>query len=199
MDKYNQFTFSGHTFSGVRVFTKNEDFKTITHNQFQVVRITGPKKWDREQFYKQAKLADGQDFDIFLMDDKFPVLPCHNNLFVYGKKSSDLYDEYQKRQERISSLHIRYDRLKDEMLQYLKELLTEKKVIEMPQDCFVPYVHEVDNGYITNSIVKISRFGGTIFDRGAVLLIIETTENEFMVDAKTLDAGTLHKIMEVLD
>lgn len=190
------FNYAGHIFEGVRQFTENEDFHTIIRNQFSVVNIDN---WSWEEFYKTAEQASADDFDIFVMDDKWLVLPCHNNLFIYGKESAGHYQRYLQKQKMMAELNERYNTLASSMLMRIKQYLAEKRLIQIPDGCYIPFVQEIDCYYVTNSIVSISQSGLRKDDKGADQLVVRTTENEFFIDKDSLNIDTMYQIIKVLD
>ena len=85
------FNYAGHTFEGVRLFTENEDFHTIVRDLYSIVNISN---WNWNEFYSEAEKDDENDFDVFMMDGKWLVVPCHNNLFIFGQESDKNYRRY---------------------------------------------------------------------------------------------------------
>ena len=94
--KKSVFGFKGHSFEGVRLFEKNEDFKTITQQCGYKVEI---EEWNHEEFYKHAT-----KHDVFVMDDKYLCVPCHNGLWIYGDESTRAWKEYLDARKQLQEI-----------------------------------------------------------------------------------------------
>lgn len=105
--KKNSFSYCGHFFVGCQQFKTGEDFKIIVDNIYsQVLNDTteNPWKWNYEVFYQQAGEAGYGKMDIFLMDNKYHVVPCRHFLAIYGKDDDERYREICKIQEEMQHL-----------------------------------------------------------------------------------------------
>ena len=127
MDK-NSFCYCGHSFIGSQQFKTGDDFKKIVDNLYSQVMnddITdNPWKWNYENFYQQAKKAGQGNMDIFLMDNKYHVVPCKHFLAIYGKDDDVRYREICDIQKEMQCLSFKkgalMDSLNDLVLKCLK-------------------------------------------------------------------------------
>lgn len=114
MNKNNAFNFAGHSFKGVRQFTENEDFYEISKQQFsQVTNLS--RHWSWQDFYAMSENNSNENYDIFLMDDKYEVLPTHNGLYIWGeqndanyKKEQMFVNEFKDLAGAINDIKVRY-------------------------------------------------------------------------------------------
>ena len=196
------FNYAGHTFEGVRLFTENEDFHTIVRELYYIVNISN---WNWSEFYSEAEKDDENDFDVFMMDDKWLVVPCHNNLFIFGQESDKNYRRYLEWKQSFDISSDDYASLKNELFLFLTSWLQENGPIEIPADCFIPFVREVDGDYVTHSIQRIYHPKDEdlhiVFNPDQVhldLLAVVTTECRWVIPAQELDVTTLFQITKAL-
>ena len=91
MNQPVDFNYGGHSFRGVRTFTENEDFRTITREMAHPVTFDSVV-WNLDDFYLMAEKDNAEDYDIFLMDGRYEVLPAHNGLFLWGALTAQRYN-----------------------------------------------------------------------------------------------------------
>lgn len=116
------FHYGGHTFQGIRLFTHNEDFKTINQHMFSAVSLD--KAWDWSDFYLDAEKVSEKKFDIFLMDGKYEVVPASMNLFIWGELSDKRYHIPQKFINQTKNIAEQQQQLRNVSLQLIKDLMT---------------------------------------------------------------------------
>ena len=117
------FHYGGHTFQGIREFTHNEDFYTISKNMYSVVSLD--KAWDWSEFYLAAEQVSDEDYDIMLMDGKYEVIPAHNNLFVWGELSDKKYRMAQEFINETKFITDKQGQLRNLSLQLIKKIMKE--------------------------------------------------------------------------
>lgn len=115
------FHYGGHMFQGIRLFTHNEDFKTINQHMFSAVSLD--KAWDWSAFYLEAEKVSDEEFDIFLMDGKYEVVPASMSLFIWGELSEKKYHMPQEFINQTNSIAEQQQQLRNVSLQLIKKLM----------------------------------------------------------------------------
>ena len=149
-----KFIYAGHTFQGQRQFTDDEDFHEITKHLYSQVNDLSCK-WNWKQFYGIAEKTSEDDFDIFMMDDKFPVVPAHNGLFIYGEETEHAYTRFLQDKKYFKGLNEAYQTYTNMLLEGIKRYIKNHGAIETLDGEFVPSVESYKEGIVTEEIKRI--------------------------------------------
>lgn len=115
------FHYAGHSFQGVRLFNQNEDFHAITKNLYSPVSLDNV--WNWTDFFIVAEEVSSENFDVFLMDSRYEVLPAHNNLFIWGEAADNSYKAAQHFISQTEILSSQISLIRKESIQLIKKLM----------------------------------------------------------------------------
>lgn len=148
------FNYAGHTFKGVRQFSEGEDFFSISRRMFSLVNDLSCK-WSWKEFFGIAEQVSSEDFDIFLMDGKFCVLPAHNGLFIYGKDEDIAYKKYLEAEKHFKSLNEAHDTYAVMLLKGIRQYTGNHGPVETLDGDFVPFVMSCKDGIVTEEVKRV--------------------------------------------
>lgn len=115
------FHYGGHSFQGVRLFNQNEDFHAITKNLYSPVSLDNV--WNWTDFFIVAEEVSSENFDVFLMDNRYEVLPAHNNIFIWGEAADNSYKTAQHFISQTEILSSQISLIRKESIQLIKKLM----------------------------------------------------------------------------
>lgn len=160
MDK-KTFTYGGHTFCGVRTFTENEDFRAVSKELWSVVRMNDIR-WSHDEFYRLAEECDKADYDIFLMDGRFQVVPCQNDLFIWGRQTDEDYNRYTKYRKLFDGCSATIKSTTDYYFRYISQLMGYNRIINFAKKDRVPVVFHTGDKTVKGPVVSVQSVAGTV-------------------------------------
>jgi len=160
MDK-KTFTYGGHTFCGVRTFTENEDFRTISKELWSVVGLK-EVLWSHDEFYRLAEECDGTDYDIFLMDGRFQVVPCQNDLFIWGRQTDEDYNRIIRYRELFDGCSATIKSTTDNYFRYIAQLLGYNSIITFAKKDRVSVVLHTGDNIVREPVISVQSVAGTV-------------------------------------
>lgn len=169
------FIYAGHSFVGVRQWESVEDFKVISSNIYSQVlndqsNTSAPFVWNHNDFYNEAEKAGYGKMDLFLMDNKFHVIPCGHFLAIYGSNDDILYRQFCKIQSDLYKISLQKKELMDNLIVLVKDILKTKKAMlwNLKEDKIHLSTSLYCNGYIAADIDKVYIEGNQLTVHDAV-------------------------------
>ena len=158
-----EFQYGGHTFKGVREFTENEDFHTISKNLCQEVKMLDGCAWEHDSFYQKAESVTDENFDVFLMDSKYEVIPCQYALHIWGYDMDNKYMNELLLQENRKIIVHEADELEQKAIAYLKQWIELKGIITFNEEDGVLCFYDIKGQPISEKIVSVEYEDGCLF------------------------------------
>ena len=189
-NKNPEFYYGGHTFKGVRQFTENEDFHAISKNLCQPVKMRGGWSWNHDYFYRQAETVSGEDFDVFLMDGKYEVVPCQYALHIWGYDMDAKYLEDIKFQENKVKIEKAVEEMEHQAIAYLKHWIECRGEITFNEEDCVICFFDVKGQPISEKVITVNYEYGT--------LAVRTTDDFYTEGRIELRLSTYLNIIRAL-
>ena len=150
------FAYCDHTFIGLDILDKKKDWTTNLSNCCGSVTCHN-EIWNTKEFLKMSNQHCLKPYDIFLMDDKYAVIPVNNYLSFWGKNSYNRYQSDAAWRKKAEALQAEYAALLSKSIELLKEYVDDNGEQAFNESDGIAVAAEYHEGWIVEEVIELTQ------------------------------------------